>query len=314
MNKKILGIIIGIIAVISLIIFVSANDVSYLGINRFGGSLGQFEDVSEGWPGFSIFYDEDDVDSWLDDAPDWVQDLFGGGTRELIGAGLCRNIPAGTTGGDSNIAVGPEPGSAAAWILAEAVLDYVTPTTPRYIYKIQFYVYPGARGEAVDDEYVCQDLDFEIRMNGAAGTPLARSTLTPGAAYLFQLDEGDAAMTQLTEFGVNLLLAVSQTNANLIGQKVCIIIKEMNQPGCLWGHNQGEENEICSVIVLGEEYTYDYEELEGGWVAELTTLGGIDTDWDFETSTDPAGDTPIFSLTSTDPVTGTQTDSPIIVI
>jgi len=310
-NKKTL---IAIIIMILIIVVVSVYSQSRpeIGIAKFGTLMGETTEIAEGYPGFSLFYDKNDVESLMDNWAAWSQDLFGKGLFEgLLGEGLiCRDLPSGTTGGDNNIATGADPGSAAAWILAEQVKHYITPTEPRYLYKIQFYATAGNREDSFDSDYVCEELDFQI-IQKWNDKPLIKSSST-GGAWTFKLREGQAPVTQLTSLNTDLLLAIS--SADLSGQEICIRFTHMNREGCLQGHNSDpkEENEVCSVIVAGEEYSYDYDGL--GWFTELTTLGGADTDWNFVPVPDDTGDTPVLNTVSTDPVTGTPTDTPILVL
>ncbi len=311
MNKKTLILIISILTVVILLISAKelTADSDSSGVGSVGESLGDATEFTQGFSGLGMLWSPDAEDSWRDSWPAWSQDLFDQGLFEgLLGGGFCYDMPSGTTGGDNNIAVGSDPASAAAWILAEQVRYWVTPEDLRYIYKIQFYVIAGSRGDAFDDTQVCEELNFQIvkKINGIE-SPLVENSLSPGVAYTFIVNEGAPAVTQLTALETDLLLATS--TSDLLGQQICIKFTKMISQGCVQGHTTlSEENTVCSDIVLGEEYSYDYD-CEGGF---CDAFFNFQDDWEFTQPPATAAGAPTVPTTTTDPATGLPTNVPVI--
>ncbi|MBW2966299.1 hypothetical protein KY342_04305, partial [Candidatus Woesearchaeota archaeon] len=235
-------------------------------IFHFGVILDDFLDVVRGYPGFSIFYDEDYYDDWLGILDDQMtKDLFGG--MEGWSDAACRDAVSSITG--SNVAGGAEPGTPAAFISAEEY-EVRSPGDPRavqYYYMLEFYVYAGGEQQG------CDEMDFIITKQGKS---MFEEEGIPGSVFVWELDEGDT----IAYTGANTWLGVASNSH--INEEVCIEFKKMDRPLCLDGFIEGDK--LCDTISLaGEDFDYECDEFFCSSTAGfLSGMWGGTTGWEFE--------------------------------
>jgi hypothetical protein len=220
--------------------------MSAYGTYRLGEALDEIKGVVEGYPGFSIFYDQDDYNDWLGVLDnDFIRTLFGG--MDAWGEALfCRANAAASAG--SNIAGGAEAESAAAYISAEEyrIPDPADPAKINYLYMLEFYAFAG-QSQGGYPGAGCSKLDFQVLKQGKS---LFKDNQTQ-EAFTWQLVEGDTISYTADAMWLGI------GTATHVGENVCIKFTEMIPNGCLSGYKKGES--LCDAIVLAAEESYDFE-------------------------------------------------------
>jgi len=269
-------------------------------VYRFGTQLDDLAEVAEGYPGFSMFYDEDEYNDWtglLDD--EFVRTLFGG--MDSWADAFCEERTSDV--GGSNVATGAEPGSAAAYVSAEEyqIPDPTDPSNTQYLYMIEFYVYAG-ESPAGYPNVGCTDLHFQILRQGVS---LFDNNVT-GAAYTWELEEGDA-ITYTADamwFGTG--------TATHVGENICIKFTTMVPNGCIPGLSEGDD--LCDAITIAAEETYDFD-CEGWYCSEfigfLTGVPGRDG-WSFELDDEDTDDAEAGSPTPSGDTTDPDSGQPVL--
>jgi hypothetical protein len=275
------------------------------GVYRLGTMLDDFSASTEGYPGFSIFYDEDEF-TLLSDS-ELARDLVEGGIEQAWGNAICTADAADTVGG--NVAGGSELGSPVAYVLAEEYLmpDPIDPNIIQYLYLIEVYVYAGENAPSPG----CHELDFKvvIKRAGATTTTSLYENDETGGDYVWEL--GESGVTAYTSD--YLLTASANTSRKDAGDEICIEIIKMETAGCLQGVGDGIEisddvyiYRICDTITAVSEQSYDYS--CSGDIIGISWCDAFlsDAGWTFAEEDDVAGD-PV----PTNPTTPTGSPVPI---
>jgi hypothetical protein len=259
------------------------------GVYRLGVILDDFAETTEGYPGFGMFYDENDINFLLGDN-EVVRDLIQGGVQEAVGNAVCMTEAQNVAG--TNVAGGSELGAPMAYILAEEYLmpDPIDPTIVQYLYLIEVYVYAGENAPSPG----CSELDFKLVKDYGDHGSLYTNDVT-GEDYVWELDEGDS-----TAFTSDYLLtAVAPTSRK--GEELCIEFTKMELSNCVDG--VGTDMKLCTVIDSVSEDNYDYD-----CSATFCDLFLSQQGWDFgDAGTDTTGGAPV----PNSPITPTGSPVPV---
>jgi hypothetical protein len=250
------------------------NFMESYGVYRFGVTVGEFAETTAGYPGFSMFYDENDITYAFMDT-ELMRDLMQGGVQEAVGDAVCMTEAQNVAG--TNVAGGSGLGAPMAYILAEEYLmpDPNNPDVAQFMYLIELYVYAGENAPSLG----CNELDFKLVKNYGDHGSLYTNDIT-GGDYVWELDEGNT-----TAFTSDYLLtAVANESRN--GKELCIEFTKMDPTHCVDG--VGNDMKLCSAIDSVAEDNYDYD--CSGWCSLF--LSGQGWDWG-DASTDTTEGDPV---------------------